>query len=174
VDVTTAMTQFISIHYEQQVQVADGVMVKFLDAGHILGSAVTVLEVDENGKRKKIGFTGDLGRKNVPIIKDPQPIGSVDVLISESTYGGKIHDPVTGMKDSLCKVIQQTSDRGGKSLYRHSVSGGHRKLYIFYPNSLMKAGCLLFQYTSIARSPSMQPIFSVRIPSVLIKKHLIT
>jgi metallo-beta-lactamase family protein len=114
VDVTNAMTQFISINYEQQVQVAKGVMVKFLDAGHILGSAVTVLEVEENGKRKKIGFTGDLGRKNAPIIKDPQPIGSVDVLISESTYGGKLHDPVTGMKDSLCRVIQRTVDRGGK------------------------------------------------------------
>ncbi len=63
VDVTNAMTQFISINYEQQVQVAKGVMLKFFDAGHILGSAVTVLEVEENGKRKKIGFTGDLGRK---------------------------------------------------------------------------------------------------------------
>jgi len=114
VDVTTAMSQIISINYEQLVQVTDGVTVKFFDAGHILGSAVTVLEVDEHGKKKKIGFTGDLGRKNAPIIRDPQPLGSVDVLISESTYGGKNHDPVSGMKDSLCQVIQRTSDRGGK------------------------------------------------------------
>ena len=113
-DVTTAMTQFISMNYDQPVQVANGVLLNFLDAGHILGSAITVLEIDERGKRKKIGFTGDLGRKNAPIIRDPQSIGSVDALISESTYGGKIHDPVTGMKDSLVKVIQQTSDRGGK------------------------------------------------------------
>ena len=84
IDVTNAMTQFISINYEQQLDIASGVTVKFLDAGHILGSAVTVLEVEENGKIKKIGFTGDLGRKNAPIIRDPQPIGSVDVLISES------------------------------------------------------------------------------------------
>jgi metallo-beta-lactamase family protein len=114
VDVTNAMTQFISINYEQHVQVAKGITMKFLDAGHILGSAVTVLEVEENGKKKKIGFTGDLGRKNAPIIKDPQPMDSVDVLISESTYGGKIHEPVTGMKDSLCNIIQKTADRGGK------------------------------------------------------------
>jgi metallo-beta-lactamase family protein len=135
------MTQFISIHYEQQVQVADGVMVKFLDAGHILGSAVTVLEVDENGKRKKIGFTGDLGRKNVPIIKDPQPIGSVDVLISESTYGGKIHDPVTGMKDSLCKVIQQTSDRGGKVIVP-SFSVGRTQEIVYLLSELFDEGRL--------------------------------
>jgi len=141
VDVTTAMTQFISIHYGQQVQVANGVMVKFLDAGHILGSAVTVLEVEENGKRKKIGFTGDLGRKNVPIIKDPQPIDSVDVLISESTYGGKIHDPVTGMKDSLCKVIQQTSDRGGKVIVP-SFSVGRTQEIVYLLSELFDEGRL--------------------------------
>lgn len=113
-DVTVAISQFISINYRQPVQVAKGITATYLDAGHILGSAITVLEAEENGIRKRIGFTGDLGRKNAPIIKDPQPIGSVDVLISESTYGGKLHDPAVGMKDSLCKVIKQTSDRGGK------------------------------------------------------------
>lgn len=114
VDVTNAMTQFISINYNQPVQVANGVVVTFFDAGHILGSAVTLLEVEEKEKRLRIGFTGDLGRKNAPIIKDPQPVGSVDILISESTYGGKLHDPVSGMKDSLCQVIKRTTDRGGK------------------------------------------------------------
>jgi metallo-beta-lactamase family protein len=114
IDVTAAMSQFISINYEQSVQIANGITIKFSDAGHILGSAVTVLEVEEGGKQKRIGFTGDLGRKNAPIINDPQPIGSVDVLISESTYGGKLHDQIMGMKESLYKVIQQTTDRGGK------------------------------------------------------------
>ena len=90
VDVTTAMSQFIGINYDQQLQVAKGVLVKFLDAGHILGSAAIVLEAEENGKKKKIGFTGDLGRRNTPIIRDPQPIDGVDALISESTYGGKV------------------------------------------------------------------------------------
>lgn len=90
VDVTNAMTQFISINYNQPVQVANGVVVTFFDAGHILGSAVTLLEVEEKEKRLRIGFTGDLGRKNAPIIKDPQPVGSVDILISESTIRRKI------------------------------------------------------------------------------------
>jgi metallo-beta-lactamase family protein len=141
VDVTTAMTQFISINYEQQVQVADGVTMKFLDAGHILGSAVTILTIEENGKSKKIGFTGDLGRKNVPIIKDPQPMDSVDVLISESTYGGKLHDPVTGMKDSLCKVIQQTSDRGGKVIIP-SFSVGRTQEIVYLLSELFDEGRL--------------------------------
>jgi metallo-beta-lactamase family protein len=114
VDVTAAMSRFINLDYEQPVQVTNGITAKFLDAGHILGSAVTVLEVEEKGTHKKIGFTGDLGRKNVPIIKDPQPMGSVDVLISESTYGGKLHEPVSEMKNSLSQVIKRTVDRGGK------------------------------------------------------------
>ena len=140
-DVTTAMTQFISINYEQLVQVAAGVMLKFLDAGHILGSAITVLDIDENGKRKKIGFTGDLGRKNAPIIRDPQSVGSVDALISESTYGGKNHDPVTGMKDSLVKIIQQTSDRGGKVIIP-SFSVGRTQDIVYLLSELFDEGRL--------------------------------
>jgi metallo-beta-lactamase family protein len=141
VDVTAAMSQFISINYERQVQVAEGVTVTFFDAGHILGSAVTVLEVDDHGKKKKIGFTGDLGRKNAPIIRDPQPIGSVDVLISESTYGGKNHDPVNGMKDSVCQVIQRTSDRGGKVIIP-SFSVGRTQELVYLLSELFDEGRL--------------------------------
>ncbi|RPI04240.1 MAG: MBL fold metallo-hydrolase [Ignavibacteriae bacterium] len=140
-DVTAAMSQFIGINYNQQIQVADGVNLKFLDAGHILGSAVTVLEVEEKGNRRNIGFTGDLGRKNAPIIRDPQPIGSVDVLISESTYGGKLHDPVTGMKDSLCNVLRQTSDRGGKVIVP-SFSVGRTQEIVYLLSELFDEGRL--------------------------------
>jgi metallo-beta-lactamase family protein len=140
-DVTTAMSQFVGINYEKPIQVAKGIMATYLDAGHILGSALTVLEVEENGKRKKIGFTGDLGRKNTPIIKDPEPIGSVDVLISESTYGGKLHDPVVGMKDSLCEVIKRTSDRGGKVIIP-SFSVGRTQEIVYILSELFDEGRL--------------------------------
>jgi metallo-beta-lactamase family protein len=140
-DVTTAMSQFVSINYEKPIQVARGITATFLDAGHILGSAITVLEVEENGKRKRIGFTGDLGRKNVPIIRDPQSIGSVDVLISESTYGGKLHDPVVGMKDSLCEVIKRTSDRGGKVIIP-SFSVGRTQEIVYILSELFDEGRL--------------------------------
>lgn len=114
IDVTNAMSQFVSSEYSQTIQVANGIAAMFLDAGHILGSAITLLDLEEKGRRLRIGFTGDLGRKNAPIIRDPEPIGSVDLLISESTYGGKLHDPVSGMKDSLCQIIKRTAERGGK------------------------------------------------------------
>jgi metallo-beta-lactamase family protein len=140
-DVTTAMSQFVSVNYEQKIQVVDGISATYLDAGHILGSAVTVLEVEEHGSRKKIGFTGDLGRKNAPIIKDPQLIGSVDYLISESTYGGKLHDPVTGMKDSLCQVIKRTADRGGKVIIP-SFSVGRTQEIVYLLSELFDEGRL--------------------------------
>ncbi len=114
VDVTDILQQFVSVSYEHRIEVCNGVHATFFDAGHILGSAVTFLEIEERGKTFLVGFTGDLGRKNMPIIKDPQPLPPVDFLITESTYGGKIHEPVTGMKDSLCQVIQRTAERSGK------------------------------------------------------------
>jgi len=140
-DVTTAMSQFISINYEQPIKVAKGITATYFDAGHILGSALTMLEAEEDGKRIKLGFTGDLGRKNAPIIRDPQPIGGVDALICESTYGGKLHDPVTGMKDSICKVIKQTSGRGGKIIIP-SFSVGRTQEIVYLLSELFDEGRL--------------------------------
>jgi metallo-beta-lactamase family protein len=141
IDVTEAMSRFIGIDYDQQVEVANGVIAKFLDAGHILGSAVTLLEIEENGGKKRIGFTGDLGRKNAPIIKDPQSVGDVDVLISESTYGNKMHDPIGGMKDSLCEVIKRTSERGGKVIVP-SFSVGRTQEIVYLLSELFDEGRL--------------------------------
>ncbi|HEX9614741.1 MAG TPA: MBL fold metallo-hydrolase [Bacteroidota bacterium] len=113
-DVDETISQFVGVPYRKSFTVADGISVKFFDAGHILGSAVVLLEIQERGRNIKLGFTGDLGRKDTPILKDPEPLGDVDVLISESTYGGRIHEPITGMRDSLLEVIRRTAERGGK------------------------------------------------------------
>ncbi len=113
-DVRATLGQFVSVEYGRKFGVADGVTVNFSDAGHILGSATVTLDMEEKGKSKRLGFTGDLGRKNTPILKDPEPMADVDILISESTYGGRIHEPITGTKDALLAVVQRTMDRGGK------------------------------------------------------------
>ncbi|MGB2867891.1 MAG: MBL fold metallo-hydrolase [Bacteroidota bacterium] len=113
-DVREAMGQFVSVGYHQPRIVSDGMTARFADAGHILGSAVTLLEVNEKGSTRKLGFTGDLGRKNTPILKDPEYLESVDALISESTYGGRVHEPIAGTKELLLGVIRRTIDRGGK------------------------------------------------------------
>ncbi|MFZ1976321.1 MAG: MBL fold metallo-hydrolase, partial [Bacteroidota bacterium] len=141
VDVTDILQQFISVSYEHRIQVCNGVYATFFDAGHILGSAVTFLEIEEKGKTLLVGFTGDLGRKNMPIIKDPQPMPPVDFLITESTYGGKIHEPVTNMKDSLCRVIQRTTERDGKVVIP-SFSVGRTQEVVYLLHELFEEGRL--------------------------------
>ena len=100
-DVEQTMAQMVGVRYRQKIDVADGISITFVDAGHVLGSAVTLIEVKENGKITTLGFSGDLGRKNMPILKDPEPIGDVDIWITESTYGGRIHEPISGMEQRL-------------------------------------------------------------------------
>ena len=132
-DVEHTMTQIVGVRYRQKIEVAEGVSVTFLDAGHILGSAVTLIEVRENGKTTTLGFSGDLGRKNMPILKDPEPIGDVDIWISESTYGGRVHEPISGMEQRLLEVIQRTIDRGGKVIVpAFSVGKTQELLYVLF------------------------------------------
>jgi len=132
-DVDETIDQFISIGYRQPFQIAPGVVLRFFDAGHILGSASVLLEVENKRRTHRIGFTGDLGRKDMPILRDPQPIGDVDYLICESTYGGKTHDPPTGMRDSLLQAVKETVERGGKIIIpSFSVGRTQELIYKFF------------------------------------------
>jgi metallo-beta-lactamase family protein len=94
---------------------------------------VTRIDIRENGKTTTLGFSGDLGRKNMPILKDPELIGDVDLWISESTYGGKIHEPIVGMEQILMEIIQKTIDRKGKIIVpAFSVGKTQEFLYILF------------------------------------------
>jgi metallo-beta-lactamase family protein len=115
-DVVAAIERFHSIPYRQEVGIADGVRLRFLDAGHVLGSAVTVLDIEEGGKKQRLVFTGDLGRAGRPILRDPELADGADVLITESTYGDRLHDNLDKMDDDLAKVINRVAARGGKLL----------------------------------------------------------
>jgi len=132
-DVEQTIAQMKGVRYRQKVQVADGFWITFFDAGHVLGSAVTLIEVMESGKTNRLGFTGDLGRKNMPILKDPEPIGDVEIMISESTYGARVHEPIVGMEERLSQVIRRTIDRGGKVIVpAFSVGKTQEFLYVLF------------------------------------------
>ncbi|PIR57000.1 MAG: hypothetical protein COU72_03315 [Parcubacteria group bacterium CG10_big_fil_rev_8_21_14_0_10_41_35] len=89
--------------------IAPNVRFKFYDAGHILGSAVIVVQIKENGSTKTIAFTGDLGRKNAPILCDPEYIQEdVDILLSESTYGDRVHEPFERTEAFIQDIIERT------------------------------------------------------------------
>ena len=113
-DVVEALQYFITVSYHRPFYVADGVKATFYDAGHILGSAITLLEINHNGQKMNIGFSGDLGRKNLPILRDPEVLPNVDYLVMESTYGHRLHDPIDRVMDKLADVVNRTVKRGGK------------------------------------------------------------
>jgi len=113
-DVMRTLGQMISVPYHRKLTIAPGIDLTFFDAGHVLGSAITVLDVDEDGKQTRLVFTGDLGRKRMPILKDPECPTGADVLIMESTYGDRLHQPIAEMDAKLAEVLDRVYRRGGK------------------------------------------------------------
>lgn len=113
-DADGVLELFESVDYGVPVQPFPGLEVEYRDAGHILGSATMTLTISEGEREVRLGFTGDLGRADRPILRDPQTMQDCDWLICESTYGGKVHDPPDRAKDRLAKVVGRTAARGGK------------------------------------------------------------
>lgn len=113
-DVVQLLKQIIAVPYHRKLAIAPGVSISFHDAGHVLGSAVTALDIDDEGTTKRVVFTGDLGRKKMPILKDPEVIDGAHVLVTESTYGDRLHKPIGAMEDELGDLLERTYKRGGK------------------------------------------------------------
>ena len=108
-DARNCMDQFIGIGYNRWYRINDDLSVRFRDSGHILGSASVTLRIKkEEGYYKYLGFTGDIGRPDRPILRDPVPMDDVDYLICESTYGGKAHGGIPDNKQELLEVIKHT------------------------------------------------------------------
>jgi len=110
------MKQFVSMDYEKEFIVEDGVAVSFHDAGHILGSALVhiVFHDAKENKYLKFCFTGDLGRRGLPILRDPQPIPETEYLITETTYGNRLHASIQTIEEDLAAVVNQVAEAGGK------------------------------------------------------------
>lgn len=115
-DVSTTISQMVPHRYGDRFEVRSGVHARYYDAGHILGSASVVLEWEEGGTTRRLGFSGDVGRSGLAIIRDPQPLEQVDWVIMESTYGDRDHESVDGAKDHLARVVRETAARGGRIL----------------------------------------------------------
>jgi len=100
--------------YHERVQLTEDMGVTFLEAGHILGSASHIFDVKEGRRKIKIGYALDLGRKNVPIIRDPEQLEDIDALVMEATYGNRYHKDINQAEDLLAGVIKRTYLKGGK------------------------------------------------------------
>ncbi len=115
-DAEEASKRFVQRKYGEPFEVADGVTVTFLEAGHILGSAIVRLDLREGGTRRSLVFSGDLGRDCLPIIRNPDKIERADHLILETTYGNRNHEPIEDLERQLAALVKRVVDRKGKIL----------------------------------------------------------
>lgn len=115
-DVEFALELFKDLPYDKKYKLFEGIDVTFHEAGHVLGSSMIALDIldQEDGKTKRLVFTGDMGRDRLPIIKDPHDFQKADYLICESTYGNRNHAPIEEGIPELARVINRTVQRGGK------------------------------------------------------------
>jgi metallo-beta-lactamase family protein len=132
-DAEQALTSFDGIPYRTPVSIGENITCTQYDAGHILGSAMSIIRAQENGREVTVCYTGDIGRFDKPIIQDPEtdfePVDrNVDLMIMESTYGNRLHDPVQDLKPGLKKVLTDTFERGGSVLIPSFAFGRTQEL----------------------------------------------
>lgn len=141
-DVDKTMELFVSIPYHSWYEVLPDVKLYFHDAGHILGSASLSLEIKEGGKTTKLAFSGDIGRPNRPILRDPQQMFPADILITESTYGDKIHETGPAEYENFLQIIQQTCVRNKGKLIIPAFSIGRTQEVVYLLDRLESSGRL--------------------------------
>jgi metallo-beta-lactamase family protein len=115
-DVDDAMGSVIAVPLDTPFEPAPGIRATFAEAGHILGSASVTLDCEQDRERRRLVYSGDVGRRGLPMLHDPRPPGEADVVVMESTYGDRDHAPVDDMLDRLAEIVRATAARGGHLL----------------------------------------------------------
>jgi len=141
-NVFESLQSFVGISYDVWHEIRKGVSIRLRDCGHIFGSASITLKIDRDGKPPvKIGFSGDIGRPNRPILKDPVPMEDLDYLITESTYGGQRHNQLPQDEEELLRIINDCIERRGK-LVIPAFSVGRTQEIVYTLNKLENEGRL--------------------------------
>ena len=130
-DAMGVIQNFVPCPYEKTIKPAEGISVRFVDAGHLLGSASIEVIIQEDGKEKKIVFSGDIGNLNQPLIKDPVYLHDADYVVMESTYGDRSHGDRPDYVSMLAEVIQHTFDRGGSVIIPSFAVGRTQEMLYF-------------------------------------------
>lgn len=130
-DAMAVMEHFVPCDYMKEVEVCEGVKIRFTDVGHLLGSSSIEIWLTENGVSKKIVFSGDIGNINQPIIHDPRYTTEADYVIMESTYGDRYHTAPPDYVAELAGQIQQTFDRGGNLVIPSFAVGRTQEMLYF-------------------------------------------
>jgi len=132
---------FRPMDYDQIFEAAPGVTARFVEAGHILGSAAVVLDIEENGQKKRLWFSGDIGRRKLPILRDPVLPDGVDYMIMESTYGDKPHRDPDAAFIEFRDVVKKTVERNGKIIIPSFAVGRTQEL-VYFLNQMVNDGTI--------------------------------
>ena len=137
IDAEKAVRQFVGLNYDRPMPVANGVTITFRDAGHILGAAQIVLDIQEGGRKFRYLFSGDIGRGDDDILRDPEPVENVDFLQIEATYGGRDHSPKIDAKAELKRLVSDTLAARGKVIIpAFSIGRTQQIVYAFHQLTL--------------------------------------
>ena len=130
-DAAQVASHVTTVEYGQVVELFEGVKLRFVDAGHLLGSASVEMWLSENGVEKKIVFSGDIGNVDQPVIRDPIPVQGADYVVMESTYGDRNHEPVASYTQELARIIDETFAKGGNVIIPSFAVGRTQELLYF-------------------------------------------
>ena len=141
-DARACMELFIGVAYDRKFQIDSNIKVKFVNTGHMLGSGTAWLEIKENGTTTRIAYTGDIGRPENRILKSPQPFPQCDYLLTEATYGNRLHPHLQEAEGELLRVIRETCvERGGKVIIP-SFAIGRTQEVVYALNNFFNEGLL--------------------------------
>lgn len=140
-DAKMSLKYFFERSYEKPFPVTEGITCTFYDAGHVLGSAIPVLNILEKGRSIRLAYAVDLGRNSLPILKDPVIPERLDYLVIESTYGGRLHDDIQKAKAKLKSVVEKTIQKGGKVIIPTFALERTQEV-VYYLNELIREGDL--------------------------------
>lgn len=141
-DALNAITLFVPHEYRVKEELWEGISIRFIDVGHLLGSASIELWITEDGQTKKIVFSGDIGNTNQPLIQDPQYITEADYVVMESTYGDRNHGERPDYIKELSSIIQTTFDKGGNIIIPSFAVGRTQEL-LYYIRKIKEDGLVM-------------------------------
>ena len=133
VDVERALRHIVTCEYGRELEISDGIKIRFVDAGHLLGSASVEMWLTEEGETRKIVFSGDIGNRKTPLLREPQFITEADYVVTESTYGDRLHNvkEKPNYSAELAQVIEETLSRGGNLVIPSFAVGRTQELLYF-------------------------------------------
>jgi metallo-beta-lactamase family protein len=141
-DATECLKLFIGVPADMKFRIDDNIKVRFTNTGHMLGSGVANLQIIENGQIKRIAYTGDIGRPVDPILAKPEPFPQAEILITESTYGDRLHMDAEAAEDELLEVVVDTCVNKGGKVIIPAFSVGRTQEIVYALNNFFNLGRL--------------------------------